>query len=125
MLNSQKGRQKMSKLEGQVNKLVITIIIIQSIVCSLMAIGSQMWMGGSEFDDIMIQSEFKDHTNSILNFFTYFLLMNTLLPMSLQVAFEVCKVVQAWFINVDVMMYSFERDKLVKCQTASIVEDLG
>lgn len=125
MLNSQKGRQKMSKLEGMVNKLVITIILIQSLVCSAMAISGQFWMKGNEFDDIMIQSEFEDTTNSILNFFTYFLLMNTLLPMSLQVAFEVCKVVQAWFINVDVMMYSFERDKLVKCQTASIVEDLG
>jgi len=62
---------------------------------------------------------------SVLSFFTYFLLMNTLLPISLQVALEVVKLIQAYFIDVDAYMFSWERDKLVKCQTASIVEDLG
>lgn len=62
---------------------------------------------------------------SVLSFFTYFLLLNTLLPISLQVALEVCKVVQAYFITQDALMFSWERDKLVAVQTASIVEDLG
>ena len=62
---------------------------------------------------------------SILSFFTYFLLLNTLLPISLQVAMEICKMVQAYFIAQDALMYSWERDKLVAVKTASIVEDLG
>ena len=33
--------------------------------------------------------------------------------------------VQKFYIENDVLLYSYERDKLVKCQTASIVEDLG
>jgi len=33
--------------------------------------------------------------------------------------------VQAFYIENDALMYSWERNKLVKCQTASIVEDLG
>jgi len=41
------------------------------------------------------------------------------------VTLEVVKVVQAFYIDRDVLMYSFEREKLVKCQSASIVEDLG
>ena len=45
--------------------------------------------------------------------------------MSLQVALEVCKLVQAFYIERDALMYSWERDQLVKVQTASIVEDLG
>ena len=62
---------------------------------------------------------------SIMSFFTYFLLLNTLLPISLQVALEVVKLVQAYFIKADALMFSWERDKLVNVQTASIVEDLG
>jgi len=38
---------------------------------------------------------------------------------------EVVKVVQAFFIDNDALMFSWERNKLVKCQSASIVEDLG
>lgn len=38
---------------------------------------------------------------------------------------EVCKVAQGYIIGQDIGMYSWERDKLVKCQTVSIVEDLG
>ena len=45
--------------------------------------------------------------------------------MSLQVALEICKLVQAFYIEKDALMYSWERDQLVKVQTASIVEDLG
>lgn len=44
MLNSQKGRQKMSHLEMGINRLVINIIIVQCIVSSLLAIGSQLWL---------------------------------------------------------------------------------
>ena len=32
---------------------------------------------------------------------------------------------QAFYIDNDALMFSFERDQLVKCQSASIVEDLG
>jgi magnesium-transporting ATPase (P-type) len=100
MLNSQKGRQKMSYLEYQINKLVLTIILIQSIICSIMAVLSQVWqVTDNEFDDIITEPEWKAQYLSILAFFTYFLLLNTLLPISLQVALEVVKVVQAYFIE--------------------------
>jgi hypothetical protein len=33
--------------------------------------------------------------------------------------------VQAYFITQDALMFSWEREKLVNVQTASIVEDLG
>ena len=38
---------------------------------------------------------------------------------------EICKMVQAFYISNDALMFSWERDKLVSVQTASIVEDLG
>jgi phospholipid-transporting ATPase len=38
---------------------------------------------------------------------------------------EICKMVQAYYIGNDALMFSWERDKLVSVKTASIVEDLG
>ena len=85
-----------------------------------------MWQVNNEFDNYLLEVDEEDSKKiSFLNFFSYFLLMNTLLPISLQVALEVCKLVQAFYINNDVKLYSAERERFVSVQTASIVEDLG
>lgn len=73
----------------------------------------------------MLEERSSDSWDSFLSFFTYFVLMNTLLPISLSVTLEVCKFVQGNLIEWDALIYSEERDKPVKCQTFSIVEDLG
>ena len=99
MLNSQKGRQKMSHLEGQINNLVVSIVLVQSILCAFMAINTNIWLKSNKFDELVAESVDSETETSVLSFFTYFLLLNTLLPISLQVAFEVCKMVQAYFIT--------------------------
>jgi len=33
----------MSKLEGQLNSLVISIVVVQSVFCAFMAINAQVW----------------------------------------------------------------------------------
>jgi len=77
------------------------------------------------WDNLMLEAVFGPVPESVFLFFTYFLLMNTLLPISLQVTLEVVKTVQAFFINNDVLMFSWDRYKLAKCQAVSVVEDLG
>jgi len=109
-----------------VNRLVIYIVVTQSIMCTFMAILSKVWQTNHEFDNYVLGPlEYSERQTSIFRFFTYFLLLNTLLPISLQVALEVCKLVQAYYIDNDTLMFSWERHQLVKCQSASIVEDLG
>ena len=115
----------MSHLEGQINNLVISIVMVQSCLCAFMAINTKMWLSANKFDEFVAEQLTPAAEISVLSFFTYFLLLNTLLPISLQVAFEVCKMVQAYFITQDALMFSWEREKLVNVQTASIVEDLG
>jgi magnesium-transporting ATPase (P-type) len=44
--------------------------------------------------------------NGVLDFFSYFLLLGTLLPISLIVTLEIVKVIQAYFIINDVKIYS-------------------
>ena len=125
MMNSQQGRQKMSHLEHQINSLVLIIITIQVILCTGMAIASKLWMVNNNFDNIMIQTKYTENQLATISFFTYFLLLNTLLPISLQVCLEVCKFVQAFYINNDANMFSWDRLTLVEVKTASLVEELG
>lgn len=61
----------------------------------------------------------------IVTFFRYFLLLNTLIPISLIVTIEMVKVVQAYFIQNDGLMYSLERDRPAKVSSASLNEELG
>lgn len=137
----------MSHLEMLINKLVINIIVVQCLISSFLAIMSFSWLTGSHTDwwnDIFTFLSPKhspteeekaaiqksndaapDYKLSTLSFFTYFLLLNTLLPISLQVSLEFVKVFQAYFINNDALMFSWDRCKLVDCKTVSIVEDVG
>ncbi len=64
-------------------------------------------------------------TWGVITYFSYFLLLNTMLPISLIVTLEVVKVCQAYFIINDVLIYSQERDKKAKVSSTSIIEELG
>ena len=93
MLNSQKGKVKMSHLEGLLNKLVIFIVVVSLILAAFCAILSYAWNKNNDWDNIKIMPKHSDSRNAAASFGTYFLLLNTLLPISLAVALEVIKVI--------------------------------
>lgn len=116
----------MSHLESKLNQLVIFVVVSQLLICAVIAILAYFWQTKDNiWDDLILEMQIKPISETVFLFFTYFLLMNTLLPISLQVTLEVVKTVQAFYINNDVLMFSWERFKLAKCQAVSIVEDLG
>lgn len=115
----------MSHLERLLNKLVINIVVVSCILSAIAAALSMAWHVNTDWDNIRIEPKHSDIRNATASFGTYFLLLNTLLPISLAVALEVIKVVQAFYISNDYCMFSWERYETVKCQSASIVEDLG
>jgi len=63
--------------------------------------------------------------NPVLNFFAYFLLLNTMIPISLVITLEIIKVVQCYFISVDAQMYSLEDAAGCHVSTTTINEELG
>ena len=48
-----------------------------------------------------------------------------MIPISLMISIEVMKMIQGYFISVDVKMYSHIRDKYVKANSISLNEELG
>ena len=63
--------------------------------------------------------------DSLLIWCTYFVLLNTMIPISLIVSIEIVKMSQSYFINKDNLMYSEYRKKGASVKSASLNEELG
>jgi P-type E1-E2 ATPase len=70
-------------------------------------------------------SKFSNGFDSFLMFFVYFVLINTMIPISLIVSIEIVKMCQSYFIMKDNLMYSEFRKKWVEVKSASLNEELG
>ena len=146
MKNAKDPVIKMSSVEKLLNKLLVLILFAQIILSILSAI-----FHGSYFKKkskliiadkkISIENELyyknkiyngwidymaeKLTLDSFLSFFTYILLLNTLIPVSLVVTLELVKIVQGYFISVDCEAYSKYRKKFITTNSVSLNEELG
>ena len=94
-------------------------------LCTIVSVCASLWYQNALNEHYYIEFYLNVVLNSIINFFSYFLLMNTLLPISLIVTLEVVKVIQSIFIMLDARMYCTERDRYTKVSSTSIIEELG
>ena len=98
----------MSQVEVKVNKVLGIILLFQIFLSFIIAIlygtfraRTQSFIDYFEYDD-----DYTVGADSLLIFFTYFVLINTMIPISLVVSIEIVKVAQMYFINQDQLMYS-------------------
>ena len=140
MKNARDPILKMSSVEKLLNKLLIFIFICQATLSLISAIlhfvyfkmRGKLVFKSDEFkteEDIKYSyidfMPFKLVVDSILNFFTYLLLLNTMIPVSLIITLELVKIVQGIFITMDAKSYSFHRKKFIKTNSVSLNEELG
>ena len=126
ILNSKKPRTKMSLIEKKMNKYLVGIFILLILLCLTSSIlHSQKYHQYKAYYKNFILLKRSHRLESLLNFFTYFLLLNTLIPISLIITIETVKIIQGFFISWDVEMYSKIRYKFAKAKTVSINEELG
>ncbi|XP_062516349.1 phospholipid-transporting ATPase ID-like isoform X2 [Corticium candelabrum] len=60
-----------------------------------------------------------------LQFFSYIIVMNTLVPISLYVSVEIIRLGLSWLVDWDVEMYDKESDTPAKARTTTLNEELG
>ena len=139
MKNAKDPVLKMSSLEKLLNKLLIGIFICQAGFSLLSAIGHFIYFRKvnllinqyktiQENDGINYYIDYLPFNliiDSVLNFFTYLLLLNTMIPVSLIITLELVKIVQGIFITMDAKSYSFHRKKFIKTNSVSLNEELG
>ena len=129
MKNAKDPIIKMSSVESLLNKLLLGILFLQIILSIISCICHSIYYDNHEI--IIIASstinEYESSKNtwidylpfnlgidSTLSFFTYLLLLNTMIPISLIITLELVKIIQGLFIGVDAESYSFTRKKYIR-----------
>lgn len=124
MQNADEPRFKQSQLEMITNKLILIIIVFELILCFIIFIGSWIWNNSKGDDyDYFIPKRMNGFSEGILAFFTMFILLNTMIPISLIISLEMVKFTQAYFIDQDIDMR--KGDQMSKTYNSSINEELG
>ena len=139
MKNSKDPVTKYSSVEKLMNKALVFIFILQAILCIISAClrgyyynsnNLQEVDGGEGKDDNPIEKSF-GYTErvyvleSVINYFTYLLLLNTMIPISLIITLEVVKLIQGAFMKVDAYSYSKIRKKWLNPNSISLNEECG
>uniref|UniRef100_A0A8C2U046 Phospholipid-transporting ATPase n=1 Tax=Coturnix japonica TaxID=93934 RepID=A0A8C2U046_COTJA len=125
MQNSTSPPLKMSNVERITNiqiLILFCILIAMSLICS---IGSAVWNRRHTERDWYLDLNYGGASNFGLNFLTFIILFNNLIPISLLVTLEVVKFIQAYFINWDIDMHYEPTDTAAMARTSNLNEELG
>ncbi|CAD8207799.1 unnamed protein product [Paramecium pentaurelia] len=126
MRNADASRVKSSEIERIMNILILGILVVQIILSIITAAFSSAWLHNYGSDSWYLEfTDFQPNLLSFYAFFSYILLYNTMIPISLIVSLEFVKVFQAYFIEQDEEMFVAQRKKYAKVQTTTINEELG
>lgn len=111
MLNSNKPSIKFSKIDNILARLIIMIFFIQAVFCIVSAGLNSYYYN----EVVLFQKHLPKSSNqpldSFLIYFTYMVLLNTMIPITLIITIELVKVTLSIFIKSDVLMYSNLRHK--------------
>lgn len=125
-MNADSSSEKMSQIEVKVNGVLGVILLLQFILCLIIAILCGVFISNNRSSDDYI--DFGSNStglDSFLIFCSYFVLINTMIPISLIVSIEIVKMSQSYFIDRDRLMYSEFRKKYSNVKSASLNEELG
>ncbi|XP_070072783.1 phospholipid-transporting ATPase ID isoform X4 [Drosophila takahashii] len=135
MQNSGKTQFKSTGVDRLLNFIIIGIVLFLVSICALFAIGCAIWEGfiGQHFQLYLPWEHIipKDYIPTgatvigLLVFFSYAIVLNTVVPISLYVSVEVIRFVQSFLINWDEEMYYATTNTYAKARTTTLNEELG
>jgi magnesium-transporting ATPase (P-type) len=140
MKNAKDPILKMSSVESLLNRLLVGILFVQIILSIISSICHLAYFKKNK-NKILSSSSISEQESklyywidylpfslsldSVLSFFTYILLLNTMIPISLIVTLEIVKVIQGIFIGMDIEGYSKIRHKFITPNSVSLNEECG
>ncbi|XP_017142792.1 phospholipid-transporting ATPase ID isoform X10 [Drosophila miranda] len=135
MQNSGKTQFKSTGVDRLLNFIIIGIVLFLVSICALFAVGCAIWEGliGQHFQVYLPWEHIipKDYIPSgatvigLLVFFSYAIVLNTVVPISLYVSVEVIRFIQSFLINWDEEMYYARTNTYAKARTTTLNEELG
>ena len=131
MKNAKDPVTKYSSVEKLMNKSLAFIFFFQTILCLLCALLRGYYYKKNNLNladknpTSFGYSEFRYALESFFNYFTYLLLLNTLIPISLIITMEGIKIFQGIFMSYDQYSYSHLRKKFLTPNSVSLNEECG
>ncbi|KAJ7989300.1 hypothetical protein DPEC_G00318050 [Dallia pectoralis] len=125
MQNSTRPPLKLSSVERVTNTLILALfgcLLAISLGCSA---GQTLWKTHHGDKAWYMDLNYGGAANFGLNFLTFIILFNNLIPISLLVTLEVIKFIQAYFINWDTDMHYEATDTSALARTSNLNEELG
>nr|CAD7452425.1 unnamed protein product [Timema tahoe] len=124
MLNNGGPRYKRSELERQMNLDVIWCVLILFVLCIIGAVGCKLWL--SSYDVVPFIPFASDPIyEGMLGFWTFVIILQVMIPLSLYVTIEMAKLIQVYHIHNDVHLYDPDTNKRIECRALNIPEELG
>ncbi|XP_042307209.1 phospholipid-transporting ATPase ID-like isoform X3 [Sceloporus undulatus] len=129
MQNSGRTTFKRTSIERLMNFLVLVIFVFLAALCLILALGHSIWEyhKGYYFQVYMpwadeVHSSF---FSAFLIFWSYVIILNTLVPISLYVSVEIIRLGNSFYIDWDRKMYYSPSDMPAQARTTTLNEELG
>ncbi|XP_006887000.1 PREDICTED: probable phospholipid-transporting ATPase FetA-like [Elephantulus edwardii] len=129
MQNSGKSTFKRTNIDNLMNVLVIWIFLFLATMCFILAIGHGIWESkhGYYFQTFLPWEKYvsSPFVSAILVFWSYFIILNTVVPISLYVSVEVLRLGNSFFINWDQKMFYAPKNSPAQARSTTLNEELG
>ncbi|XP_019297695.1 probable phospholipid-transporting ATPase IM isoform X2 [Panthera pardus] len=129
MQNSGKTKFKRTSIDRLMNTLVLWIFGFLVCMGVILAIGNSIWENqvGDKFRTFLFWNEGEKNSvfSGFLTFWSYIIILNTVVPISLYVSMEVIRLGHSYFINWDRKMYYPEKATPAEARTTTLNEELG
>ncbi|KAK6773396.1 hypothetical protein RDI58_028634 [Solanum bulbocastanum] len=134
MQNSTNSPSKRSRIELQMDKIIYLLFFVLLAISFASSIGFAVdakfelpnWWYLQPMNKVNnVVDPKKPEVSGILHLITALILYGYLIPISLYVSIEVVKVLQALFINQDILMYDDESGTPAQARTSNLNEELG
>ncbi|XP_039988198.1 probable phospholipid-transporting ATPase IM [Xiphias gladius] len=129
MQNSGSTKFKRTSIDKLMNTLVLWIFAFLICMGVILAIGNTIWESrvGRNFQVFLLWNEIQSSAvfSGFLTFWSYIIILNTVVPISLYVSVEVLRLCHSYFINWDRKMYHSQTDTAAEARTTTLNEELG
>uniref|UniRef100_A0A096M6C4 Phospholipid-transporting ATPase n=1 Tax=Poecilia formosa TaxID=48698 RepID=A0A096M6C4_POEFO len=128
MQNSGRTTFKRTRIDQLMNILVLCIFGFLATICAIMTVGHAVWEvnEGSAFTAFLPRQSGVDiPLSSFYAFWSYVIVLNTVVPISLYVSVEMIRLGNSFFIDWDRKMYYPKKDTPAQARTTTLNEELG
>jgi magnesium-transporting ATPase (P-type) len=119
---------KSSSLTKVVNKIVAILFVLQLFLCFIAGISYSLWVYryGSNHWYLLLKSSLNETLfGALTSSFSWMILINTFVPISLLVTLEMTRFMTTIFIEWDLQLFDNVINRTAKCNTSTIHDDLG